>query len=32
QILEAQIEALKPENLEKEDIGGMIRKDIPKEN
>nr|GEY50507.1 reverse transcriptase domain-containing protein [Tanacetum cinerariifolium] len=30
-ILEAQIEALKPENLEKEDIGGMIRKDIPKE-
>nr|GEV41194.1 putative reverse transcriptase domain-containing protein [Tanacetum cinerariifolium] len=25
------IEALKPENLEKEDIGGMIRKDIPKE-
>nr|GEW53227.1 hypothetical protein [Tanacetum cinerariifolium] len=32
QILEAQIEALKPENLEKEDVGGMIRKDIPKEN
>nr|GEY94897.1 reverse transcriptase domain-containing protein [Tanacetum cinerariifolium] len=31
QILEAQIEALKPENLEKEDIGGMIRRDIPKE-
>nr|GEV06537.1 putative reverse transcriptase domain-containing protein [Tanacetum cinerariifolium] len=31
QILEAQIEALKPENLEKEDVGGMIRKDIPKE-
>nr|GEW31430.1 putative reverse transcriptase domain-containing protein [Tanacetum cinerariifolium] len=30
QILEAQIEALKPENLEKEDIGGIIRKDIPK--
>nr|GEW05679.1 putative reverse transcriptase domain-containing protein [Tanacetum cinerariifolium] len=28
---EAQIEALKPENLEKEDVGGMIRKDIPKE-
>nr|GEW88097.1 reverse transcriptase domain-containing protein [Tanacetum cinerariifolium] len=27
----AQIEALKPENLEKEDVGGMIRKDIPKE-
>ncbi|GJU47033.1 putative reverse transcriptase domain-containing protein [Tanacetum coccineum] len=25
------IEALKPENLEKEDVGGMIRKDIPKE-
>ncbi|GKE69764.1 putative reverse transcriptase domain-containing protein [Tanacetum coccineum] len=31
QILEAQIEALKPKNLEKEDVGGMIRKDIPKE-
>nr|GEZ13189.1 putative reverse transcriptase domain-containing protein [Tanacetum cinerariifolium] len=31
QILEAQIEALKPENLEKEDVGGMIRRDIPKE-
>nr|GEV79944.1 putative reverse transcriptase domain-containing protein [Tanacetum cinerariifolium] len=31
QILEAQIEALKPENLEKEDVGGMSRKDIPKE-
>nr|GEU95523.1 putative reverse transcriptase domain-containing protein [Tanacetum cinerariifolium] len=31
QILEAQINALKPENLENEDIGGMIRKDIPKE-
>nr|GFB29200.1 putative reverse transcriptase domain-containing protein [Tanacetum cinerariifolium] len=30
QILEAQIEALKPENLEKEDVGGMIRKDKPK--
>ncbi|GJR78943.1 putative reverse transcriptase domain-containing protein [Tanacetum coccineum] len=27
----AQIEALKPENLENEDVGGMIRKDIPKE-
>nr|GEU40990.1 putative reverse transcriptase domain-containing protein [Tanacetum cinerariifolium] len=27
----AQIEALKPENLEKEDVGGMIKKDIPKE-
>nr|GEX28342.1 putative reverse transcriptase domain-containing protein [Tanacetum cinerariifolium] len=31
QILEAQIEPLKPENLEKEDVGCMIRKDIPKE-
>nr|GEW88723.1 reverse transcriptase [Tanacetum cinerariifolium] len=31
QILEAQIESLKPENLKKEDVGGMIRKDIPKE-
>nr|GEU41241.1 putative reverse transcriptase domain-containing protein [Tanacetum cinerariifolium] len=31
QILEAQIEALKPYNLEKEDVGGMIRRDIPKE-
>ncbi|GKE96565.1 putative reverse transcriptase domain-containing protein, partial [Tanacetum coccineum] len=31
QILKAQIEALKPENLEKEDVGGMIKKDIPKE-
>ncbi|GKC37001.1 putative reverse transcriptase domain-containing protein, partial [Tanacetum coccineum] len=30
-ILEAQIEALKPENLENEDVGGMIRKDIPKD-
>nr|GEY29293.1 putative reverse transcriptase domain-containing protein [Tanacetum cinerariifolium] len=30
QILEAQIEALKPENLKKEDVGGMIRTDIPK--
>nr|GEU49175.1 putative reverse transcriptase domain-containing protein [Tanacetum cinerariifolium] len=30
QILEAQIEALKPENLEKEDVGGMIRTDTPK--
>ncbi|GKC50770.1 putative reverse transcriptase domain-containing protein, partial [Tanacetum coccineum] len=29
--LSPQSEALKPENLEKEDIGGMIRKDIPKE-
>ncbi|GJW52422.1 putative reverse transcriptase domain-containing protein [Tanacetum coccineum] len=31
QILEAQIKALKPENLENEDVGGMIRNDIPKE-
>nr|GEV86120.1 reverse transcriptase domain-containing protein [Tanacetum cinerariifolium] len=31
QILEAQIEALKPENVKKEDVGGMIRTDIPKE-
>nr|GEZ85679.1 putative reverse transcriptase domain-containing protein [Tanacetum cinerariifolium] len=30
-ILEAQIESLKPKNLEKEDVGGMIRMDIPKE-
>nr|GEW25746.1 putative reverse transcriptase domain-containing protein [Tanacetum cinerariifolium] len=30
-ILEAQIEALKPENLKKEDVGGMIRTDIHKE-
>ncbi|GJW84053.1 putative reverse transcriptase domain-containing protein [Tanacetum coccineum] len=30
-ILEAQIEALKSENLKNEDVGGMIRKDIPKE-
>ncbi|GKA97659.1 putative reverse transcriptase domain-containing protein [Tanacetum coccineum] len=29
--LSPQIEALKPENLEKEDVGGMIRRDIPKE-
>nr|GEW30168.1 hypothetical protein [Tanacetum cinerariifolium] len=29
--LEAQIEALKRENLKNEDVGGMIRKDIPKE-
>ncbi|GJX93544.1 putative reverse transcriptase domain-containing protein [Tanacetum coccineum] len=32
QILKAQIEDLKLENLEKEDVGGIIRKDIPKEN
>nr|GFB16892.1 putative reverse transcriptase domain-containing protein [Tanacetum cinerariifolium] len=31
QILSAQIEALKPKNLKKEDVGGMIRTDIPKE-
>nr|GEX12421.1 putative reverse transcriptase domain-containing protein [Tanacetum cinerariifolium] len=31
QTLAAQIEALKPENLKKEDVGGMIRTDIPKE-
>ncbi|GKE12762.1 putative reverse transcriptase domain-containing protein, partial [Tanacetum coccineum] len=29
--LSPQIEALKPENLENEDVGGMIRNDIPKE-
>ncbi|GKC32694.1 putative reverse transcriptase domain-containing protein [Tanacetum coccineum] len=31
QILEAQIEARKLENFKKEDVGGMIWKDIPKE-
>nr|GEW25380.1 putative reverse transcriptase domain-containing protein [Tanacetum cinerariifolium] len=31
QILEAQIEAMKRDNLENEDVDGMIRKDIPKE-
>ncbi|GKE08931.1 putative reverse transcriptase domain-containing protein, partial [Tanacetum coccineum] len=31
QILNAQTEAQKPENLKNEDVGGMIRKDIPKE-
>ncbi|GJX78867.1 putative reverse transcriptase domain-containing protein [Tanacetum coccineum] len=31
QILEAQIEAHKPENIKNEDVGGMTRKDIPKE-
>ncbi|GJR35765.1 reverse transcriptase domain-containing protein [Tanacetum coccineum] len=31
QLLETHIKALKPENLENEDVGGMIRKDIPKE-
>nr|GEY28410.1 putative reverse transcriptase domain-containing protein [Tanacetum cinerariifolium] len=30
-ILKVQIEALKPKNLKKEDVGGMIRTDIPKE-
>nr|GEW33387.1 putative reverse transcriptase domain-containing protein [Tanacetum cinerariifolium] len=29
--LSPQIEALKPENLKKEDVGGMIRTDTPKE-
>nr|GEZ02149.1 retrotransposon protein, putative, Ty3-gypsy subclass [Tanacetum cinerariifolium] len=29
-ILETHTEALKPENLSAEDIGGMIRKDLPK--
>ncbi|GKB66354.1 putative reverse transcriptase domain-containing protein [Tanacetum coccineum] len=28
---EAQIEAQKPENIKNEDVGGMIKKDIPKE-
>nr|GEZ18571.1 hypothetical protein [Tanacetum cinerariifolium] len=31
EILEAQIEALKPENLSAEDVGSMLRKDLPKE-
>ncbi|GJR90852.1 putative reverse transcriptase domain-containing protein [Tanacetum coccineum] len=31
QILNAQTEAQKPENLKNEDVGGMIRKDLPKE-
>nr|GEV09918.1 putative reverse transcriptase domain-containing protein [Tanacetum cinerariifolium] len=30
EILEAQTEALKPENLSAEDVGGMLRKDLPK--
>nr|GEU96224.1 putative reverse transcriptase domain-containing protein [Tanacetum cinerariifolium] len=30
-IIEAQTEALKPENLSAEDVGGMIRKDLLKE-
>ncbi|GKB72407.1 putative reverse transcriptase domain-containing protein [Tanacetum coccineum] len=29
-ILKAQTEALKPENLSAEDVGGMLRKDLPK--
>nr|GEW79654.1 hypothetical protein [Tanacetum cinerariifolium] len=31
QILNAQIEAQKPENIKNKDVGGMIRKDLPKE-
>ncbi|GKB08765.1 putative reverse transcriptase domain-containing protein [Tanacetum coccineum] len=31
QILNAQTKAQKPENLKNEDVGGMIRKDLPKE-
>ncbi|GJZ11709.1 putative reverse transcriptase domain-containing protein [Tanacetum coccineum] len=31
QILEAQIEVQKPVNIKNKDLGGMIRKDIPKE-
>nr|GEV99275.1 reverse transcriptase domain-containing protein [Tanacetum cinerariifolium] len=31
EILEAQTEELKPENLSEEDVGGMLRKDLPKE-
>ncbi|GJX99418.1 putative reverse transcriptase domain-containing protein [Tanacetum coccineum] len=31
QILEAQPEALKPENLTAEDVGGMLRQDLTKE-
>ncbi|GKB01791.1 putative reverse transcriptase domain-containing protein [Tanacetum coccineum] len=31
QILNAQTKAQKPENLKNEDVGGMIKKDIPKE-
>ncbi|GJR42973.1 putative reverse transcriptase domain-containing protein [Tanacetum coccineum] len=30
-LSQSQIEALKPENLENEDVGGRTRKDIPKE-
>ncbi|GJR30304.1 putative reverse transcriptase domain-containing protein [Tanacetum coccineum] len=32
QILEAQIEAMKPENIKAEDLGGMIRKDLSNGN
>nr|GEW33800.1 hypothetical protein [Tanacetum cinerariifolium] len=31
QILEAQIEAMKPKNIKAKDVGGIIRKDLPKE-
>nr|GEV62515.1 hypothetical protein [Tanacetum cinerariifolium] len=31
EILEAQTEALRPKNLSAEDVGGMLRKDLPKE-
>ncbi|GJV44624.1 putative reverse transcriptase domain-containing protein [Tanacetum coccineum] len=31
-ILNAQTKAQKPKNLKNEDVGGMIRKDIPREN
>nr|GFC49439.1 putative reverse transcriptase domain-containing protein [Tanacetum cinerariifolium] len=31
EILEAQTEALKPKNLSAKDVGGMLRKDLPKE-
>nr|GEW49126.1 putative reverse transcriptase domain-containing protein [Tanacetum cinerariifolium] len=31
EILEAQTEALKPENLSAKDVGGMLKKDLPKE-
>ncbi|GKD65949.1 putative reverse transcriptase domain-containing protein, partial [Tanacetum coccineum] len=31
QIQKAQIEAQKPENIKNEDVGGMIRKDMPKD-
>nr|GEX48096.1 putative reverse transcriptase domain-containing protein [Tanacetum cinerariifolium] len=32
EILEAHNKALKPENLNVEDVGGMLRKDLPKES